>query len=192
MGAEISGSNLVIEKEQEAPNIVEIEITDNQPKKRGRPPKSKEETTGGGSTGKDVKKLNTDITSDLSMLLTSLFGVVSLKAGGHWSINKEEADSIAKPLSNIFNKYNLVDKVNSVSDPLALIIATGTIVAPRVLMTKISKEKKIEKTIKNNGGMENAKAGSNTGNSAKVNGNSGIENQSSNTEFIKSLSSEVY
>ncbi len=73
--------------------------------------------------------------NDISSLLGGVGLVASLKFGGHWELSEDETKQIAEPLSKILGKYNLLGKVSEMSDPMALVIACGTIIAPRVMIS---------------------------------------------------------
>lgn len=85
----------------------------------------------------------------ISALLDGIFNVVSLKGGQHWKLNEGESEQISIPLSNILEKMNLLERVTNISDGLALIIATSSIVIPRALITiQIEKNKQPNKEVK--------------------------------------------
>ena len=54
----------------------------------------------------------------------------------------EEAEGIAVPAANIMAKYMDSDLLAKYSDPLALLIALGVVVAPRVVVNVTSVKKK--------------------------------------------------
>jgi hypothetical protein len=83
---------------------------------------------------------------DVSYLIQGVFSLVSLKAGKHWEVSQDEAGEISKPLTNIFEKMDILDKVSNVSDAAMLSMAIISIMLPRVIISaQLSKMKKQEK-----------------------------------------------
>jgi hypothetical protein len=145
--------------EKPAPVIVELPGQDQtegsqqpqqQKKGPGRPPKS--------GTSNDKKKTANAAAykNDVSQLIQGVFGLISLKAGAHWNVSQAEADQISSPLCNILAKMNVLEKVATVSDGAALVVAAVSIVVPRVVITAAQvKDKKAKKEdVKNAGNQQ--------------------------------------
>ncbi len=96
------------------------------------------------------KKDNNINTNDISMLLVGTFSLISMKAGEHWTISEEEANTVSRPLENILRKMDLLEKVTNVSDGAMLLFALSTITIPRVILSQ-----EIMKQNKLNGGLKN-------------------------------------
>lgn len=97
---------------------------------------------------KERKKRETkgdDLTSNIKMLLETVFSVSSNFIGEHWKIEESEAEAIAVPLTKVLKKLNIADKVANVSDGFALVTAVGVVTIPRIIITvNDMKEKKRE------------------------------------------------
>jgi hypothetical protein len=195
-------SNLEIENK---PDIVEIEIPPIEKNETVEQPKQKrkyEKRNKGEKTKKDSKKndVSSESIENISSLMQAGFQIASLRFGEHWVISNDEAISVAKPLAKILDKYSLLSKAESVSDPVALIVATGAIVLPRVMVSAQNKQTKVEKVIRKNGGFDNGKSantpttsssqkdetGSNAGNNT-ITDSSGVESEPSNANNIKAI-----
>lgn len=74
-------------------------------------------------------------TAEISALIVGVFSLVGMKAGEHWNLTVEEADTVSKPLSNILDKMNLSEQVANVSDGAMLVLALAMITIPRVMIT---------------------------------------------------------
>jgi hypothetical protein len=146
-------------------DLVKVDLpTGEQTKKRGRP---------AGATTQ--KKKETKLASkDITPLLMTVFSLVSLKAGEHWSLSDEEADSISKPLVNILDKLDLTEKVSNMSDGAGLVLALIMIVAPRVMISATKKKETKKEIIERNGGTGDGKVRDFTRND---NGNTGNGNK---------------
>ncbi len=155
------------------PRSIVVDDVPEVPKKRGRKKKEKIKTDN------NLPELNT--------LIQSIFSIISLKAGSHWNITQEEANSISVPLANILNKYNILDKANNVSDILSLSIALGIILIPRILVTQaMNKNKSIEGDVK----KDDKKGEINKNNIGTIRQ---IQSSNGNTgKFIKAYVNELY
>jgi hypothetical protein len=126
-------------------DLVKLDLPDGAKKQRGRP-------KGSNASKKEKEtKLNSN---DIAPLVSTVFSLVSLKAGEHWSLSDAEAESITKPLCNILDKLNLTEKVSNLSDGAGLVLALIVIVAPRVMISASLKKETKEKIIEKNGGGE--------------------------------------
>jgi hypothetical protein len=191
MGEKVVESNLV--NETPSPEVVTIEIEGGNPdsipepkaKRKYNKRKTSEEKTATKSEMKEAE-------SDISDLLVMGFGVVSLRAGDHWAIDKKEADSIAKPLSKILEKYNLMNKAQEASAPIALIMATASIVIPRIIITSMnSGDKKKEKVLKNNGVMKDEESRSNISDGGGIDSTSHERPEPGVANYVKTLYTEI-
>lgn len=157
---EILGCNMEIDNK---PEIVEIVVNKNDtPIESPKKEKRKYNKT------KKSEKSNSDnegTIQNISALMMAGFGIASSRLGDHWNINSKEANSIAIPLTKILDKYNLLEKAENISDPLALIIAVGTITIPRVIMTMTLKETNQQNVLEKNGGLQNGNRNSISSNS---------------------------
>jgi DNA-directed RNA polymerase subunit M/transcription elongation factor TFIIS len=129
-----------IKEEREAAGILQkepIPIGDvgniNEGEKKEEPKETEKK-----ATAKEIK----EIKGMTSGLLVAVFGIASTRAGSHWAITESEADSIASPLINILNKYDLFKKVTKNVDALALIAASASIIIPRTLVTMEQRKEK--------------------------------------------------
>jgi hypothetical protein len=147
-------------------DLVKLDLPDGVKKGRGRPK---------GTTAKKEKETKLK-TSDISPLISTVFSLVSLKAGEHWSLSDVEAESISKPLCNILDKLNLTEKVSNLSDGAGLVLALIVIVAPRVMISASLKKETKEKVIEKNGGGELGKV-----RDFKTNGNRDIGDSNKRT-----------
>lgn len=160
MGKENVESNLEI---KEKPEIVEIpvpksETTEEAPVVKQKRQYNKRKDKNQKSSNKEV---SAESVESISSVLIAGFQIASLRLGEHWAISEQEANSVAKPLTKILDKYSLLSKAESVSDPVALIIATGALIVPRVIITTQSKALKTENIIEKNGGITNGKSSNN-------------------------------
>jgi hypothetical protein len=135
-----------IEKDQQTenenvPGLVEINVgetntnIEEKPKRQYKKREKKEDVKQSSNSFNDSVK-------DISNLLVAGFGILSLKMGEHWQISIDEAISVATPAARIMERYNLLEKASKVSDPLSLIIASGMITIPRLMISQqLQKEK---------------------------------------------------
>lgn len=128
---------------------------------------------------------------DIQGLLEGVFMVVSLKAGPHWQLSEEESNQIATPLSRILDRYDLLSKASEVSDPVALVVATATIVFPRVMVSKMSAKQKKADILKKNGVISDVKERNNASDGRPDIGTAKTTDQSHDGQFIKSIHNEI-
>jgi len=148
-------------------------------------------------TKKDEEKNSSE---DIQKLLEGVFSVISLKAGQHWQLTPAESKQIADPLSNILEKHNLLEKAESMSDGVALIVACVSIVLPRILISKMNKPAKIKEVMKNNGAINTRKTSdksseSSTSTTTKSRNNAGNSDKGAEPtlgEYVNSLSPQFY
>jgi hypothetical protein len=96
---------------------------------------------------KTVKKLTKNKTEEIkqmtSGILMSGFALLSTRAGEHWNLSEDEANSISSPLINILNKYGAFRKVTNNMDFILLAGAIGGTIIPRALISyELLKQKK--------------------------------------------------
>lgn len=63
------------------------------------------------------------------------YGATQAKHGELWLVSEAELQSVAKPLTNVLNRLPIAKDVQKYSDPIALIVAVGAIIVPRVLIS---------------------------------------------------------
>jgi hypothetical protein len=127
--------------------LVDIPETDD-PEIIDPEPKKKKGSGGSSSPSKKKKNVNAEIKKEqLSVLIKTVFDVIGTRQGFEvWSLSQQESVLIADPLSNILNKNPLIDKLTSdYGDYIALIVAIGTIIIPRLMIQMKNKPKKEEK-----------------------------------------------
>lgn len=183
---------------EESPQEIHIEIeseksndsTESTPEVKQKRKYNKRKNKGETGETKSNKKSN-EFVSDISTFITTTFGFASMKFGEHWQVSNDESMTIAKPLCNILEKYDLLEKVSSVSDPVSLVIATATIVVPRIVISQMNKPKPKEEVLKNNGGYSSdQKRNNNTSVSENVDRDT-RENTPHDSNYIKSLYTEI-
>lgn len=93
------------------------------------------------------KKQDGEMTADmLASLLGVVFNLVALRAGDHWKLTHSEALAISEPLTRILARHDLVGKAGEYGDYIALTVALGGIVAPKIMM-EMSKPKPKKKEV---------------------------------------------
>lgn len=143
-------------------------------------------------TPRKAKSKETGIsTNDISMLISGMFSLVSLKAGEHWNVSQDEANTISKPLENILRKMDLLEKVSNISDGAMLVFAVSSITIPRLLisneMMKASRKLNAEQ-IKKGGIIKNgttATTVTNTGTGKTVSNSSNTESSKNDNAGIE-------
>jgi hypothetical protein len=88
------------------------------------------------------KKID-DTVTDFSNILLTITGITGALVSPVFIISENEAVSIAKPLTNILNRYNLLEKIASTSDVLTLVATLAIIFVPRTI--NYVKQKKQDK-----------------------------------------------
>lgn len=68
-------------------------------------------------------------------LVSTIFGLTSMKAGDHWQLSTEEAQQLADPTLRILERYGLLEKIAASSDAIALMLAASAIVVPRAVFS---------------------------------------------------------
>ena len=75
-------------------------------------------------------------TDDVARLIKTGFELIAGRVGDLWAVSDEEALSIATPLCKILAKYEQSKMVAENMDAVALIVATGTILVPRIILQR--------------------------------------------------------
>jgi hypothetical protein len=133
------------ETESNVPKLVLVDVPESEDPEILDPPRKKATTAPKRKTKKDVQaELKKE---QLAVLIKTIFDVMGTRPGYEvWKLSQEESILIADPLTNILNKNPLVDKIASeYGDYIALLVAVGTIIIPRVMLQVKSKPKKEEK-----------------------------------------------
>ncbi|CAM2915250.1 hypothetical protein [Erysipelothrix tonsillarum] len=105
----------------------------------GKPKKPRKRTT---STS---KKAETELTADmLASLIGVIFNLIAVRAGDHWKMNEKEAYALAEPITRILARHDLVGKAGEYGDYIALTVAIGGIIGPKVMYDMATKPKKKE------------------------------------------------
>ncbi len=79
-------------------------------------------------------------------VIQGVFAVGAGRLGPHWQLSPEEAEGIAVPAANIMAKYMDSDLMAKYSDPIALLIALGVLIAPRVVINVTTKKKEVKQS----------------------------------------------
>ncbi|HCN7007081.1 TPA: hypothetical protein N6134_005039, partial [Escherichia coli] len=127
------------------PKPVSIEVkSETEPqeekKKRGRP-------AGTTTKKRETKKATPPVNpTHFIVLLQTLSGIVASREGmSMFALSQEEATQIATPLANILAKNESVGEFTSeYADHIALLIACGTILIPKLLIYKATKPKETQ------------------------------------------------
>lgn len=80
----------------------------------------------------------------IQSVIQGVFAVSAGRLGPHWQLTDEESEGIAVPAANIMAKYMDSDLMAKYSDPLALLIALGVVIAPRVVVNITTKKKEVK------------------------------------------------
>lgn len=107
-------------------------------------PKKKKKPAPKVSSAQEAMK---QVSENLSQLIVAVSGIVSLRAGSHWAISAQEAQAVAEPASRIMARHNLIEKVAQSSDYVALAIAAGTIVVPRLIVHNNQKPQGVKVSV---------------------------------------------
>lgn len=104
---------------------------------------------------KSPKRKRKDIQFELkkeqvAILIKTCFDIAGSREGMEiWKLSQKEAELIAEPLSSILNKNPVIGAVtNKYGDVIALIVATATVLMPRMIMAYQTRPKK-NKGVKN-------------------------------------------
>lgn len=86
----------------------------------------------------------------IAALIKTISDVCTLRPGMEvWRFSEAECRAIAEPTANIMAKHNLTEKTGEYADYIALIVALGVAIVPRVMMqASITPKKQVE--VKNN------------------------------------------
>ena len=133
------------ETESNVPKLVLVDVPESEDPEILDQTKKKPSTSSRRKTKKDIQ---TELKKEqLAVLIKTIFDVMATRPGFEvWKLSQEESILISDPLANILNKNPMVDKIASeYGDYIALIVAIGTIIIPRVMLQVKSKPKKEEK-----------------------------------------------
>lgn len=85
----------------------------------------------------------------MAVLIKSTFDIIGSRPGLEiWKLTQKEADTIADPLCGLMSKNPLIDRITSeYGEWIALIVALGTVIVPRLFVYMATKPKKKE-TVK--------------------------------------------
>jgi hypothetical protein len=141
------------ETESNIPKLVLVDVPESEDPEILDSQKKKTSTSSKRKTKKDIQ---TELKKEqLAVLIKTIFDVMATRPGFEvWKLSQEESILISDPLANILNKNPMVDKIASeYGDYIALIVAIGTIIIPRVMLQMKSRPKKEEKIsyVKNPG-----------------------------------------
>jgi hypothetical protein len=102
---------------------------------------SKAGNTGGASVrGKNATPQGID-TTQINMILMTVSAIVASRPGLEiWMLRPEEIQQISTPLSNILAKSEALSGMTEHADAIALAIACGTILIPRIMLTVENKK----------------------------------------------------
>lgn len=77
---------------------------------------------------------------NLGMLIGAISGIAATRFGQHWALQPDEINAIAQPAARIMARHNLVEKANNYGDYVAIAIALGAAIVPRVMITQQMKK----------------------------------------------------
>lgn len=105
--------------------------------------KEKEEPVKKKRTTRRRKKKTTVDSESVEKLLLTVTGMVATRPHmQHWAMTKTEAKSIAEPLTEILDKYDLASGIAENSSEIALVVASVSFVAPRLMVTMTQRKEK--------------------------------------------------
>lgn len=119
--------------------------------KRGRPSKAELEAQ------EQAKSLQENV----QIFIVSAFGLVATKAGKHWLVTPDQAESISEPLCNILQETVMGKFASENSDAVALVTACLLVFGPKIMVqASISgQKKKIRKDVDAVGKSKNQNVG---------------------------------
>lgn len=89
------------------------------------------------------KKKTTVDSESVEKLLMTVTGVIATRPDcEQWAMQKKEAQAIAQPLVEILDKYDLAGGLAENSAEIALVVASVSFVAPRIMITANKKKEK--------------------------------------------------
>lgn len=174
--------------ETDIPKLVLVDVPEIEDPEIQEAPKKKTATPARSKKKKDVQ---TELKKEqLAVLIKTVFDVMGSRPGYEvWKLSQEESILISDPLANILNKNPMVDKIASeYGDYIALIVALGTIIIPRVMMQIKIKPKKEEKItyVKNIGDKRDPR------NESGTDGNGNKQDDRKSTITRQDISNELY
>ena len=182
------------EAETKFPRMVDVEVpSPEEPSPTPKKPRPKKSTS-------SAKKIG--VTSEnVSSIIKACGDIVGNREGFElWKLDDKECQQIADPLSKIIARSEYLERITEqYGDYIALMIATSTVIIPRMMIqASMNKEKKINELEKQKEKKEHAartRTLRNEGNENRTIGNSHREfneptpngNQTINPEFHKSI-----
>lgn len=122
------------------PRLVNVEIpTEEKEIPEPKPKKS--------SKKKNVTKSIALESEQVAVLIKSTFDIIGNKKGFEiWKLSEPEVKQIAEPLTNVLKRFTVFEKtLSQYADIVALLLAVGTIIIPRVIvMQQVKKQEKKE------------------------------------------------
>jgi hypothetical protein len=88
---------------------------------------------------------------DISNIILLVSGVIASVTSPVWVVSPKEAQDISAPLTNILERYNLLEKVTNCSDWTGLTIALGMTFIPKII-AQMNMKKEAEKNVKEKSG----------------------------------------
>lgn len=105
-----------------------------EPKKQGKR-KAPEAPKGSKQQAAKVTEAATAHTAHMmAAMIKTVSDICGIRPGmEHWRMSQAEAEAIAKPAAEIMAKHSLTDKASEYADYIALIVAVGVAIVPRVM-----------------------------------------------------------
>jgi len=120
-----------------------------------------------------------DLESNISLLMVGVYAMTAkLLKADYFAISKDEADTIAAPLSKIIDRMAITEKLNKYSDGICLVTAAATVTVPRIAIYSAMKAEENKNAVKRtiSGTSNNSKPN----NTAATSGRSFTTSSSSN------------
>lgn len=92
-----------------------------------------------------------ELTDNIKILVAGIFDGLSGAAGDHWRLRQDETEKLAVPLAKIIDRLGGLETTNAAADYIALFVAVGVILIPRVIISRKYKVvKQIERKVETN------------------------------------------
>jgi hypothetical protein len=90
------------------------------------------------STSKVTSKVKDEKTleANINVMLTTIFGLLSLRLGQHWEMSQEECNGISEPLSRILNRMIPAETSGKYTDYILLTAGLTLTITPRIMLSK--------------------------------------------------------
>lgn len=137
------------EEKENIPRLVDVDIPSelSEEEKRERrkirdreryQKKKAEKLAGGNSSSAGASVIDGN---QLNVILLTVSGIIASRPNmSHWQLSPQEVEQITTPLSKILAKNEKLGNLGEHADAIALMIASATVIVPRVIVT-ISKAK---------------------------------------------------